>query len=86
MMRDYPTKESWTKITFKAPDTKYDCTLLVYKDIYTSFHIWKYDIQIGKPKPWKSTDEILHLKGQLLRNLNKNKIVMLESWVETNDI
>ncbi|KAG8655625.1 hypothetical protein MANES_04G060056v8 [Manihot esculenta] len=44
---------------------------LVYEDIYTSFHIRKYEIQT---------------QAHLLRNLDKNGIVMLGSWVETGDI
>ena len=32
------------------------------------------------------TNEIPHLKAHLLCNLDKNGIVMLESWVEISDI
>ncbi|KAI3816111.1 hypothetical protein L1987_15801 [Smallanthus sonchifolius] len=55
---------------------------LVYEDIYTSFHIRKYEIQINQG-PERVTNEILHLEVHLLRNLDKNGIVMLGSWVET---
>nr|YP_010155141.1 RNA polymerase beta subunit [Leucomeris decora]YP_010155228.1 RNA polymerase beta subunit [Nouelia insignis]QQX28758.1 RNA polymerase beta subunit [Leucomeris decora]QQX28845.1 RNA polymerase beta subunit [Nouelia insignis] len=61
---------------------------LVYEDIYTSFHIRKYGIQIHVTSqgPERVTNEIPHLEAHLLRNLDKNGIVMLGSWVETGDI
>ncbi|XP_042044200.1 DNA-directed RNA polymerase subunit beta [Salvia splendens] len=61
---------------------------LVYEDIYTSFHIRKYEIQthVTSQGPERITNEIPHLEAHLLRNLNKNGIVMLGSWVETGDI
>ncbi|KAL8229944.1 hypothetical protein R6Q57_014844 [Mikania cordata] len=58
---------------------------LVYEDIYTSFHIRKYEIQINQG-PERVTNEIPHLEVHLLRNLDKNGIVMLGSWVETSDV
>ncbi|GKC04867.1 RNA polymerase beta subunit [Tanacetum coccineum] len=58
---------------------------LVYEDIYTSFHIRKYEIQINQGSE-RVTNEIPHLEVHLLRNLDKNGIVMLGSWVETGDI
>ncbi|KAB1227623.1 DNA-directed RNA polymerase subunit beta [Morella rubra] len=60
---------------------------LVYGDIYT-FHIRKYEIQthVTSHGPERITNEIPHLKAHLLRNLDKNGIVMLGSWVETGDI
>ncbi|MCD7462139.1 hypothetical protein HAX54_047847, partial [Datura stramonium] len=61
---------------------------LVYEDIYTSFHIRKYEIQthVTSQGPKKVTNEIPHLEAHLLRNLDKNGIVMLGSLVETSDI
>ncbi|GAB2285824.1 hypothetical protein Dimus_020263 [Dionaea muscipula] len=61
---------------------------LVYGDIFTSFHIRKYEIQIHVTSrgPERVTREIPHLEARLLRNLDKNGIVMLGSWVETGDI
>ncbi|KAL8546098.1 hypothetical protein ACS0TY_005991 [Phlomoides rotata] len=61
---------------------------LVYEDIYTSFHIRKYEIQTHATSqgPERITNEIPHLEARLLRNLDKNGIVMLGSWVETGDI
>ncbi|KAK6784283.1 hypothetical protein RDI58_017737 [Solanum bulbocastanum] len=61
---------------------------LVYEDIYTSFHIWKYEIHthVTSQGPEKVINEILHLEAHLLRNLDKKGIVMLGSWVETGDI
>nr|YP_010953094.1 RNA polymerase beta subunit [Amorphophallus yunnanensis]WMQ76003.1 RNA polymerase beta subunit [Amorphophallus yunnanensis] len=61
---------------------------LVYSDIYTSFHIRKYEIQthITSQGPERITNEIPHLEAHLLRNLDRNGIVMLGSWVETGDI
>nr|YP_010175946.1 RNA polymerase beta subunit [Oldenlandia diffusa]QSM35040.1 RNA polymerase beta subunit [Oldenlandia diffusa] len=61
---------------------------LVYEDIYTSFHIRKYEIQthVTNQGPERVTNEIPHLEAHLLRNLDKNGIVMLGSWVETGDI
>ncbi|GMH31980.1 hypothetical protein Nepgr_033824 [Nepenthes gracilis] len=61
---------------------------LVYGDIYTSFHIRKYEIQthVTSQGPERFTNEIPHLEAHLLRNLDKKGIVMLGSWVETGDI
>nr|YP_009407322.1 RNA polymerase beta subunit [Aldrovanda vesiculosa]ASA46280.1 RNA polymerase beta subunit [Aldrovanda vesiculosa]QBC71176.1 RNA polymerase beta subunit [Aldrovanda vesiculosa] len=61
---------------------------LVYEDIFTSFHIRKYEIQIHVTSQGSErvTNEIPHLEAHLLRNLDKNGIVMLGSWVETGDI
>nr|YP_009695811.1 RpoB [Hydrostachys imbricata]QEJ82546.1 RpoB [Hydrostachys imbricata] len=61
---------------------------LVYEEIYTSFHIRKYEIQthVTSHGPERITNEIPHLEPHLLRNLDKKGIVMLGSWVETGDI
>uniref|UniRef100_UPI0030E22852 RNA polymerase beta subunit n=1 Tax=Pseudostellaria sylvatica TaxID=1895980 RepID=UPI0030E22852 len=61
---------------------------LVDEDIYTSFHIRKYEIQtyVTSQGPERVTGEIPHLEAHLLRNLDKNGIVKLGSWVETGDI
>nr|YP_010498620.1 RNA polymerase beta subunit [Terniopsis yongtaiensis]UWR82584.1 RNA polymerase beta subunit [Terniopsis yongtaiensis]WMV00763.1 RNA polymerase beta subunit [Terniopsis yongtaiensis]WMV00840.1 RNA polymerase beta subunit [Terniopsis yongtaiensis]WMV00917.1 RNA polymerase beta subunit [Terniopsis yongtaiensis]WMV00994.1 RNA polymerase beta subunit [Terniopsis yongtaiensis] len=61
---------------------------MVYEDIFTSFHIRKYEIQIHftSQGPERITNEIPHLEAHLLRNLDKNGIVRLGSWVETGDI
>nr|YP_009166683.1 RNA polymerase beta subunit [Tanaecium tetragonolobum]ALB78251.1 RNA polymerase beta subunit [Tanaecium tetragonolobum] len=61
---------------------------LVYEDIYTSFHIRKYEIPIYATSegPERITNKIPHLEAHLLRNLDKNGIVVLGSWVETGDI
>nr|UXP85909.1 RNA polymerase beta subunit [Lonicera caerulea var. edulis] len=61
---------------------------LVYEDIYTSFHIRKYDTKIcvTSQGPERFTNEIPHLEAHLLRNLDKRGIVMLGSWVEAGDI
>nr|YP_008082573.1 RNA polymerase beta subunit [Utricularia gibba]AGL61067.1 RNA polymerase beta subunit [Utricularia gibba] len=61
---------------------------LVYEDIYTSFHIRKYEIQthVTSQGPERITNKIPHLETHLLRNLDKNGIVMLGSWVEAGDI
>nr|AIY56222.1 RNA polymerase beta subunit [Neuwiedia zollingeri var. singapureana] len=61
---------------------------LVYKDIYTSFHIRKYEIQthVTRQGPERITKEIPHLEAHLLRNLDRNGIVMLGSWIETGEI
>ncbi|WVZ87836.1 hypothetical protein U9M48_034411 [Paspalum notatum var. saurae] len=62
---------------------------LVYEDIYTSFHIRKYEIQTdttSQGSAEKITKEIPHLEEHLLRNLDRNGIVRLGSWVETGDI
>nr|YP_010926826.1 RNA polymerase beta subunit [Melocactus glaucescens]WKK45431.1 RNA polymerase beta subunit [Melocactus glaucescens] len=61
---------------------------LVYEDIYTSFHIRKYEIQIDMTSqgPERVTNEIPHLSDDLLRNLDKNGIVRLGSWVEAGDV
>nr|YP_010475823.1 RNA polymerase beta subunit [Corydalis pseudoadoxa]UVH70110.1 RNA polymerase beta subunit [Corydalis pseudoadoxa] len=61
---------------------------LVYGEIYTSFHIRKYEIQthVTSQGPERITNEIPHLEAHLLRHLDRNGIVMLGSWVETGDI
>nr|YP_011033835.1 RNA polymerase beta subunit [Gueldenstaedtia verna]WRI15636.1 RNA polymerase beta subunit [Gueldenstaedtia verna] len=61
---------------------------LVYEDIFTSFHIRKYEIQthVTSHGPEIITNKIPHLEAHLLRNLDKNGIVILGSWVETGDI
>lgn len=61
---------------------------LVYEDIYTSFHIRKYEIQthMTSQGPERVTNEIPQLEAHLLRNLDKNGIVRLGSWVEEGDI
>nr|YP_010475576.1 RNA polymerase beta subunit [Corydalis livida]UVH69863.1 RNA polymerase beta subunit [Corydalis livida] len=61
---------------------------LVYGEIYTSFHIRKYEIQthVTSEGPERITNEIPHLEAHLLRHLDRNGIVMLGSWVETGDI
>src|ERR1044072_3696345 len=61
---------------------------LVYEDIYTSFHIREYKIQTDMTShgPERITNQIPHLEAHLLRNLDKNGIVILGSWVETGDI
>nr|AIX11051.1 RNA polymerase beta subunit [Najas gracillima] len=61
---------------------------LIYEDIYTSFHIRKYEIQIYMTSqgPERITKEIPHLEDHLLRNLDRNGIVMLGAWVEEGDI
>nr|YP_010475482.1 RNA polymerase beta subunit [Corydalis mucronata]UVH69769.1 RNA polymerase beta subunit [Corydalis mucronata] len=61
---------------------------LVYGEIFTSFHIRKYEIQthVTSQGPERITNEIPHLEAHLLRHLDRNGIVMLGSWVETGDI
>lgn len=61
---------------------------LVYEDIYTSFNIRKYEIQthMTSQGPERVTNEIPQLEAHLLRNLDKNGIVRLGSWVEEGDI
>ncbi|CAN6455191.1 unnamed protein product [Victoria cruziana] len=61
---------------------------LVYDNIYTSFHIQKYEIQtyVTSQEPERITNEIPHLEPYLLCNLDRNGIVMLGTWVETGDI
>nr|AXN55096.1 RpoB [Coilochilus neocaledonicum] len=61
---------------------------LVYEDIYTSFHIRKYEIHthVTSQGPERITKEIPHLEAHLLRNLDRNGIVILGSWIETGDI
>nr|APB94785.1 RNA polymerase beta subunit [Daucus aureus] len=61
---------------------------LVYEDIFTSFNIRKYEIKthVTGQGPERVTREIPHLEAHLLRNLDKNGIVMLGSWVETGEI
>nr|YP_010528560.1 RNA polymerase beta subunit [Acriopsis javanica]UXW65451.1 RNA polymerase beta subunit [Acriopsis javanica]UXW65604.1 RNA polymerase beta subunit [Acriopsis javanica] len=61
---------------------------LVNEDIYTSFHIRKYEIQthVTSQGPERITKDIPHLEARLLRNLDRNGIVMLGSWIETGDI
>nr|UKO32254.1 RNA polymerase beta subunit [Evolvulus alsinoides] len=61
---------------------------LVYEDIYTSFHIKNYEIQIHVTSqgPERVTNKIPHLEAHFIRNLDKKGIVMQGSWVETGDV
>nr|YP_010316868.1 RNA polymerase beta subunit [Anoectochilus formosanus]UNB13520.1 RNA polymerase beta subunit [Anoectochilus formosanus] len=61
---------------------------LVYEEIYTSFHIRKYEIHthVTNQGPERITKEIPHLEAHLLRHLDRNGIVILGSWIETGDI
>nr|YP_010982282.1 DNA-directed RNA polymerase subunit beta [Cystorchis variegata]WOE90787.1 DNA-directed RNA polymerase subunit beta [Cystorchis variegata] len=61
---------------------------LVYEDIYTSFHIRRYEIHthVTSQGPERITKEIPHLEAHLLRHLDRNGIVILGSWIETGDI
>nr|QXO02736.1 RNA polymerase beta subunit [Cheirostylis moniliformis] len=61
---------------------------LVYEDIYTSFHIRKYEIHthVTSQGPERITKDIPHLEAHLLRHLDRNGIVILGSWIETGDI
>nr|QXO03849.1 RNA polymerase beta subunit [Goodyera nankoensis] len=61
---------------------------LVYEDIYTSFHIRKYEIHthVTSQGPERITKEIPHLEAHLLRHLDRNGIAILGSWIETGDI
>ena len=72
---------------YNCEDTVLISERQVYEDIYTSFHIRKYEIQtqVTSHRPERITNEISHLEARLLRNLDKNGIVMLESWMETDD-
>uniref|UniRef100_A0A453FW38 DNA-directed RNA polymerase subunit 2 hybrid-binding domain-containing protein n=1 Tax=Aegilops tauschii subsp. strangulata TaxID=200361 RepID=A0A453FW38_AEGTS len=52
-------------------------------------HIRKYEIQTdttSQGSAEKITKEIPHLEEHLLRNLDRNGVVRLGSWVETGDI
>nr|YP_009258765.1 beta subunit of RNA polymerase [Cylindrocystis brebissonii]ANI25887.1 beta subunit of RNA polymerase [Cylindrocystis brebissonii] len=61
---------------------------LLYENIYTSFHIERYKIEINKTTQTVDyfTNKIPHIKTHLLRHLDKNGIVRLGSWVETGDV
>nr|YP_010290408.1 RNA polymerase beta subunit [Carex gibba]ULQ64261.1 RNA polymerase beta subunit [Carex gibba] len=61
---------------------------LIYEDILTSFYIRKYEIKtyMTNQGAERITKGIPHLETYFLRNLDRNGIVMLGSWVETGDI
>ncbi|CAL9125714.1 unnamed protein product, partial [Musa textilis] len=61
---------------------------MVYEDIFTSFHIRKYEIKthVTSQGPERIIKEIPHLEAHLLCNLDRNGVVMLGSRVETSDI
>lgn len=61
---------------------------LVYDDIYTSFHIQKYEIHtyMTPDGPERITKKIPHLEDHLLQNLDRNGIVRVGAWVESGDI
>ncbi|CAN6454435.1 unnamed protein product [Victoria cruziana] len=59
---------------------------LVYVDIYTSFYIYEIQTHVTSQGLKRITNEIPHLEPYLLRNLDRNGIMMLGSWVETGDI
>ncbi|KAL2224684.1 UNVERIFIED_CONTAM: DNA-directed RNA polymerase subunit beta [Sesamum indicum] len=58
--------------------------LALGKNVLVAYMPWK--VTILKMQPERITKEIPHLEAHLLRNLDKNGIVMLGSWVETGDI
>ncbi|THU43438.1 hypothetical protein C4D60_Mb00t02640 [Musa balbisiana] len=76
---------SWVETGYNSEDAVLISERLVYEDIYTSFHIRKYEIQthVTSQGPERITKEIPHLEAHLLRNLDRNGVVMLGSWVET---
>ena len=61
---------------------------LIYKDIYTSLHIERYEIEARMTSQGAEifTKEIPHLDNNLLRHLDKNGIVFPGSWVATGDV
>jgi DNA-directed RNA polymerase subunit beta len=61
---------------------------LVYEDIYTSFHIVRYRIEICMTSqgPERITREIPHLDAHSLRHLDENGLVMLGYWIEIGDV
>ncbi|KAJ4732405.1 DNA-directed RNA polymerase subunit beta [Rhynchospora pubera] len=61
---------------------------LIYEDIFTSFHIRRYEVKTYVTIEGREiiTKKIPHLETHFLRKLDRNGIVMLGSWVETGDI
>nr|BED43242.1 RNA polymerase beta subunit [Pyropia sp. Myanmar_A]BED43439.1 RNA polymerase beta subunit [Pyropia sp. Myanmar_B]BED43636.1 RNA polymerase beta subunit [Pyropia sp. Myanmar_C] len=61
---------------------------LVYDDLYTSIHIEKYEIECRQTKlgPEEITREIPNVSDNSLKDLDRNGIVVVGSWVEASDI
>nr|BCG67712.1 RNA polymerase subunit beta [Haptophyceae sp. NIES-3900] len=61
---------------------------LVYKDIYTSLHIEKHEVETRQTKlgPEEITREVPNLTEYTLRQLDDNGIIYTGSWVEVGDI
>ncbi|KAJ6215324.1 hypothetical protein RDWZM_010642 [Blomia tropicalis] len=84
---------AWERLICRGKVTilkmRYSLVSVWYMKIFILlFHIRKYEIQTHATSqgPERITNEIPHLEARLLRNLDKNGIVMLGSWVETGDI
>ncbi|KAJ0074642.1 hypothetical protein Patl1_37435 [Pistacia atlantica] len=65
--------------------------LALGKNVLVAYMPWEgYNFEdathVTSQGPERITNEIPHLEARLLRNLDKNGIVMLGSWVETGDI
>ena len=57
---------------------------MVYGDIFTSFHTRKYEIQthVTSQGLERIANKILHLEAYLLRNLDKNGImILMDIWM-----
>nr|YP_010383603.1 RNA polymerase beta subunit [Crepidomanes minutum]UEQ13180.1 RNA polymerase beta subunit [Crepidomanes minutum] len=61
---------------------------LIYEDIYTSFHIKRYELEvrITNQGPERITKEISQLDSYVLCHLDNNGLVLSGSWVETGDV
>lgn len=59
---------------------------LIYKDIFTSFHITRYETTICTAECEKRTREIPRLATYSLRHLDKNGLVRVGSWVQPGDV
>ncbi|KAL2239133.1 UNVERIFIED_CONTAM: DNA-directed RNA polymerase subunit beta [Sesamum indicum] len=60
--------------------------LALGKNVLVAYMPWEDSDHVTSQGPERITKEIPHLEAHLLRNLDKNGIVMLGSWVETGDI
>eukprot|EP00897_Mesotaenium_endlicherianum_P001647 jgi/Mesen1/150/ME1130699C07636 len=61
---------------------------LVYEDVFTSFHIKKYEIEARCTNQGMEeiTKQLPYLESHLLRHLDVNGVVCPGAWVETGDV
>ena len=61
---------------------------LLYDDLYTSLHIEKFEIEIRQTKLGMEevTRDLPNVSEHSIRNLDKNGVVKIGTWVDSGDI